>query len=203
MNIKNFSVKEVSGILQLLLNKNFLEWRRMKAEIFFKSHLKEPDWNEKEIEEILTSEPIAFFYAHWLKLAQTKDGDKKKSEKIFSYLKGRFAQEQKSEKDLVDLFVKCELIANIDHTITPKIIDSALSIQTLMEKDGLSLKEIFDNEKTYRVIIKSTTNSTEWKMNIGAPFKWLCQHKIPKNKRYKVRRAINEVLAKREKELFS
>ena len=203
MDLRSVSVKELARQLLPLLKRNFLEWKRLKKEMFSKSKIKDASRDEDKIEKIILSEPAAAFYAHWLKFADKNKGDQNLQEKITNYIKGVFGEELKDEKAIKMFYAKCNLIANIHKDTSLKMIDSALALQGLMDKEGMSLQDIFQNEKAFKIITKSSMSVEEWRLSSAMSLGWITKFEISPEDLLKITRASHIVLSKREKELFS
>lgn len=203
MDMKSVSEKELTRYLMPILKRNFLEWKSLKRGLFSKSGVKDASRDEDKIEKIILSEPVAAFYAHWLKLPRNKENDERLYEKITSYIRGIFTEDLKDEFAIKMFFAKCNLIANIFHRTTLKIIDSALALQNLMNKDRTSLNDIFENEKAFKIITKNSMSALEWGLSAALSLGWVAKYEIDPKDLDKVIRASHTVLSKREKELFS
>lgn len=203
MDLRSVSVKELARQLLPLLKRNFLEWKRLKKEMFSKSKVKDESRDEDKIEKIILSEPVAAFYAHWLKFADKNNGDQNLQEKIVNYIKGVFGEELKDEKTIKMFYAKCNLIASIHQNTSIKMIDSALALQSLMDKEGMSLQDIFQNEKAFRIITKSSMSVEEWRLSSAISLGWITKFETTTGDMRKITQASHIVLSKREKELFS
>lgn len=203
MDLKSVSVKELAKYLMPLLKRNFLEWRSLKKEIFSESRIKDPCQDDNEIEKIVLSEPVASFYAHWLKVNDNEKNDQELREKIMGYIKGSFVKNPKNESAIAVLFSKCDAIANIQRKTTLKMIESALTLQKLINKKDLSLKKIFENEKVFRIILKSSMAVEEWRLAIAVFLGWSARQELSEKDLPEFYSVSQKVVDKREKKLFS
>ena len=201
--MRSVSVKELARHLLPLLKRNFLEWKRLKKEMFFIGKVKDLSRDEDKIGKIILSEPVAAFYAHWLKSADSRENGQKLQEKIMGYIRGLFLQELKEEKIMKMFLAKCALIANIQHRTAPKMIEAALAMQSLIDPEGISPKEIFENEKAFKIITKSSMDIAEWRLSAAILLGWTAQFELDPKDLFKITKASHIVLLKREKELFS
>ena len=203
MDLRSVSVKELARQLLPLLKRNFSEWKSMKKEMFSKSKIKDESRDEDKIEKIILSEPVAAFYAHWLKFTDKNKSDQNLQEKIVNYIKGVFGEELKDEKTIKMFYAKCNLIAGIRQNTSLKMIDSALALQGLMDKEGMSLQDIFQNEKAFRIITKSSMSVEEWRLSSAISLGRITKFETTTGDMRKITQASHIVLSKREKELFS
>lgn len=201
MDLKSVSVKELAKYLMPLLKRNFLEWHSLKKEIFFEGGIKDPCRDDNKIEKIVLSEPIASFYAHWLKVSDSKKNDQELREKIMGYIKGSFCIKDKDA--IAVLFSKCDAIANIQRKTTLKMIESALTLQKLINKKDPSLKKIFENEKVFRIILKSSMSVEEWRLSLTVFLGWSARQELPEKDLSEFYSVSQKIVAKREKGLFS
>lgn len=203
MDLKSVTAKELARYLIPLLKRNFLEWRTLKKEVFLKTGIKNIDPNEDKIEKILLSEPVANFFAHWLKIPDSEDNNQNLRNKIAGYLSGLFSKELKDEETKKIFIAKCIFIANLHHKATLKMIESALVLQDLAGKENLSFKDIFQNKRAFKIIIKSSMHADEWRFSITVFLSWLARLEISEKDLPMFYRLSQEVVSKREKELFS
>ncbi len=205
MKVKDLSIKEMAKVLSPLLKRNFAEWKRLTKDLHSKCKIKyiEGEEEEKRIEKILFSDPVAAFYAYWFKLPKTRENDRRLEEKITGYILGFLCDGPKDEWTIKMLFIKCNLIANLHRDSTLKMIDSALALQELMPCKKIGLQEILENEKAYKVMLKSSMSSMEWRFSAALLLGWAINPERNKKAFSKIIRAMRLVLAKREEELFS
>jgi len=203
VNLESMPVKELARHLLPLIKRNLLEWRFLKKEFLLRNGAKDMCRDEDKIEKIILSEPVANFYAHWLKFPNSKENNQKLCEKITNYIKGLFFEELKDEKTVKMFLAKCALIANIHHRITPKMIESALALQDLMNPEKISSKEMFESEKAFKIITKSSMTITEWRLMIIRPIRWVIHFEMRWENLQKIKKIESIVLSKREKEIFS
>lgn len=195
------SVKEIAGIISPLLKRNFLEWRRLKKEVLSKSKIKCVNNDEEKIKKIMASEPLAVFYANWLKLPNSKENLEKLNEKIIGYITGLFSKEldrKASEK----IALKCKFISGIYRDIAPKTIKSVLAM-TKIYSDEKSFKEIFENEAAYKAIIKSSMDLADWRLHTAILLGSVMLFEIAPENAGKAHCFSSEIILKREKEIFS
>ncbi len=200
MKFENLSVKEVARVMSPLLKRNFREWKNLKKQVMLKSKISFCDKDDEKIEKLLSSEPMALFYAHWLKFENLQDGKEKLEEKIISYIKGLFGKELKDEKSVERLYSKCSLIAGVSRIKTIKMIEAAVAMQDLMNKD---FREIFENKNAYKVIIKSALKAEDWKLSQSILLGWISHFEIDQENVLDFYRISNVIIEKREKEIFS
>ena len=200
MKFDGLSVKEVARIVSPLLKRNFLEWKNLKKQIIRQGKISLCGKDDGKIEKILSSEPMALFYAHWLKFENLKDSEKGLEEKMINYIKGLFTVETKDEKSVERLYSKCNLIAGLNRGKTIKIIDAALAMQGLMNK---SFQEIFENENAYKAILNSALKAEDWKLSKLILMGWVSHFEIKQGDVVAFYRASNIIIEKREREIFS
>ncbi|GEM_PF-3051735 len=203
MDIKSKSEKELTRYLMPILKRNFLEWQSLKRKIYSRGKVKDTNPNEYKIKKVLLSEPVAAFYAHWLKTADHEGDYRELQEKITCYIRGLFAKDPENESFITMLFTKCDLIAYIHHKLTLKIIESALALQDLTGKESLSFKNIFENEKTFKIVLKSSVSVEEWRLYVTALLSWSARLEISREDLTNFYHFSQKIVAKREKELFS
>jgi len=203
MDLKSISAKELARHLMPLLKRNFLEWKRMKKEMFSKGRIKDLSRDEDKIEKIITSDAIAVFYAHWLKCPNGKENDQRLRDKMINYIKGSFLKELTDEKMIGMFYAKCSLIISIHHTTAPKIIEAALALRSIAGPERTTLKEIFENEKAFKIMVRSSMPVAEWRLAAAVSLGWVAQFEVDPKDLFKITRASHTVLSKRERELFS
>ncbi|MHB9019538.1 MAG: hypothetical protein ACYC3G_01520 [Minisyncoccota bacterium] len=203
MDLKSVTEKELARYLMPLLKRNFLEWKSFKKKLSSGIVFKNIDRNEDRIEKILLSEPVANFFAYWLKVDDSEENNQNLRNKIAGYIKGLFSKELKDEEAIKIFLTKCIFIADLHHKATLKMIESALALQDLAGKENLSLKNIFENKKAFKIILRSSMKADEWRFSITVFLSWLARLEISEKDLPKFYRFSQEIVSKREKELFS
>ena len=202
MTLKNISVKVMAMYLLPLLKRNFMEWKRLKKEILSKGAFREIRKDDDKTEKIISSEPVAVFYAHWLKSPNTTKTNKELNDKLTNYIKGLYAKELGDEKKMGMLLSKCRIVAGISHKETPKMIKSAMAMQNLTSPNTKSFKEIFESERAFKILAKSSLKNKEWESSAMLMAIYLV-HETDASGRKKIIDLARVAIAKRKKELFS
>ena len=199
----SISVASLTEYLMPILKRNFLEWQRLKNEMFARSKVKDKSRNDDKVKKIILSEPVAAFYAHWLKQPNNKEEDRALREKMVNFIKGTFPKNFNDENANILLFVKCTLVANIHRETTPNMIHSALMLQVLIDKENRTLQDIFENEKAFKIITKSSMSVIEWRLMTATSIGCMLHLEVSFKNIHKLTKASHAVLSKREKQLFS
>lgn len=203
MELKCMPVKKIMRYIAPILNKNFLEWKNLKKEIFSKSKIECPEHDDEKIEKIISSEPIIAFYAHWLKFPYDGESTAEFTRKTASYIKGFFIEEFKNEKVFQIFLLKYNLIGDQRWSVIKKMVEAASAIQTIRGSHKVSLKKILQNKRDYKLILKSSISADEWEGSTLLSLSWIMTHETDPDNISKLHQTAYAVLSKRKKELFS
>jgi hypothetical protein len=201
MDLNELSVKEMTRIISPILKRNFLEWKQLKKKILSKSGIKSAELDEKRLEKVISSEPLALFYATWLKLPNSKESTDKLNEKITGYIRGLFSKEL-DQKAAERLSLKCRFITGIYRDITPRTIKAILAMAKLYSNE-IDFQKIMENETAYKTIMKSSMSLADWRLHAAILLGSMVLFEITPESAVKFHCFSFEIVSKREKEIFS